>query len=249
MRKPFTIAAIVAALCSATAVAQVGRSVDACVRQWGRPMGGAVATNGAGVLRFSREGLEIELEFAGGRALRASYKGVSLGGGRAETLLSLNSDGAAWLPWAPSGVRGASTGGRWMRQDDLATAALQPDRLLVWCAAEDGDGVAPATVPGTQAAPEAAPAQPPDPAAAAVPTPPETGTTVRGPVDPLAGVDLPSRGESRDRALERLGTPLGSMDAGGREVLLYEWGQVWVVSGLVWKVEEQVRVANPGASR
>ena len=54
---------------------------------------------------------------------------------------------------------------------------------------------------------------------------------------PAAPGDLPSKGDSREKAIRVLGKPTGTMQSGEREVLVYPWGNVWVVEGVVTGVE------------
>jgi len=54
---------------------------------------------------------------------------------------------------------------------------------------------------------------------------------------PAAPGDLPSKGDSREEAIRVLGKPSGIMQSGGREVLVYPWGNVWIVDGVVAGVE------------
>jgi len=48
---------------------------------------------------------------------------------------------------------------------------------------------------------------------------------------------LPAKGDPKDEALRLLGKPAGTMTSGGREVLVYEWGNVWIANGAVFSVE------------
>jgi len=54
---------------------------------------------------------------------------------------------------------------------------------------------------------------------------------------PAAPGDLPSKGDSREDVIRVLGKPSGIMQSGGREVLVYPWGNVWIVDGVVAGVE------------
>ncbi len=48
---------------------------------------------------------------------------------------------------------------------------------------------------------------------------------------------MPKRGDSRDAALRLLGPPIGTMRMASREVLVYPWGRIWIVSGSVANIE------------
>lgn len=54
---------------------------------------------------------------------------------------------------------------------------------------------------------------------------------------PAAPGVLPSKGDSRKDAIRILGKPTGTMRSGGSEVLVYPWGNVWIVNGVVTGID------------
>jgi len=54
---------------------------------------------------------------------------------------------------------------------------------------------------------------------------------------PAPPAGLPSKGDSKADVLKALGAPSGSMTSGGRDVLVYPWGNVWIVDGKVVRVK------------
>jgi len=50
---------------------------------------------------------------------------------------------------------------------------------------------------------------------------------------PKAPAALPANGDTREDAVRLLGKPTGTMSTGGREVLVYPWGNVWIANGVV----------------
>jgi hypothetical protein len=53
---------------------------------------------------------------------------------------------------------------------------------------------------------------------------------------PDGPADMPAMGDSREVVLELLGKPMGKMRTHRREMLLYPWGEVWIVKGVVGKI-------------
>jgi hypothetical protein len=216
--------------------AQLGRARPECERIWGKPTGGAVETNGTGVLRFERNAVHAELSFAGGGVRRAVYRPASERDLDVRRLLELNRGDAAWDAWAPPGIEPDPKKLSWVRDDEGAMARLR-------------DGVL--TVAGPAQGPRAATALPapaprrPAPLETTLPRVAETASRAperstasreRAP-KPSKPANLPTNGDAKSDVTALLGAPTGTMKLGGREAMAYPWGNVWLRDGVVIGVE------------
>jgi hypothetical protein len=321
--------------------AQIGRIPAECSMQWGAPVSGQVNTNGYGTLRFTAEGLTIEIEFVGGRAQRAAYRASAWDDKAIARVLGMNSDGQEWNHYVQPG-QGAGDEDRcaWSRGEDSAMAELADNGLTVTGSGwyrhlaeppppEMASGLAESDAASvTNAVPLPPPREPiagiwrfdengrprvalhvadngelswivlgeterrvldltwkreagvekptytltsrhADTATKDQPRPvgqleitstnrlewrQGTGPGMKRDVPvwwamkngmsferrdaiprwkPRAPAALPAKGDAREDAVRLLGKPTGTMSAGGREVLVYPWGNVWIANGVV----------------
>ncbi len=212
------------------ALAQLGSSSDELLSQYGKPF--LESTNEIGVqsLSYRKDGFDITAFGHGGIALRVVYQKKKMTDKDVQYLLTLNRGEATWSLWAPQGAPNTdNTSTRWMRSDEMAMAILTGNELTVtagaWNQLPEGADEAPPLPPADDAPPA------PLPASVAKPSPPPV---LRRKV--ATPEIVPARGDSRAKAIQILGRPKGGGTSGGKEVLQYDWGQVYLEHGEVVKV-------------
>lgn len=220
-----TIVAVV--LAAGAASAQLGSTGAQCAKVWGSPVGGKLDKSGSGLLRYSSRGVAIELDFFEGTAFRARYSKPGMDDKDVDSLLRLNNNKVEWDVWTIPGIPlSEQKSTRWMRSDEGAMAELKEGKLSILMASP----VSRQRVKATASQPKSAKT----PTATSQPPPPKKKPAGKPPVErPEA---LPIVGDSRDRALELLGAPSGTMMAGEKEILVYDWGNIWVAQGKVIRV-------------
>lgn len=259
---PILLAAALLASPSA-ALAQVGGERIACETTWGAATGGSLDRLGYGTLHFREADLVVAIDFVQGTAQRIVYRNPSLDETAIVRLLQKNSDGIGWdrlvVPGRQATRPDEPVDLRWMRTDEMALAQFSPGVLTILGAGwyqhvanppppPPPEGEAPGEAPEASEAPaEAAgtidapikepPAEPPEEI-----TPTTTyyqDTTDRRPARAAAPRPdhLPAKGDRREVAVRILGQPTGRMMSGGREVMVYPWGKVWLADGMVLRVE------------
>jgi hypothetical protein len=221
------------------AFAQIGQDEIACQQQWGSPL---TTNDSAGAVRClsygGLESLSAKLFFIDGLACRAIYEKQDLAMADVEGLLRLNNQGCRWDGWAAPIQGGQPASGRqWMRSDEMATASLTSNHLVIISAEWN------------RQRPEQEPAvvinqiEPRDCATNAAQSGTglgrviEKGKTETVTIRRTLPSRLPGRGASRHEALDVLGPPSGTIMGGSKEVLVYPWGNIWLTDGRVTVVE------------
>lgn len=169
-------------------------------------------------MTFTNALYTIVADVAGGVVKRTTTSGgTEFNRSDIDGILSANAEERNWFAW-PCKDPGAADSAphRWIRSDNAAMAVLESNRLVV--TAVDWD---------RRSQDEAAPAGTNVTAGAVTTTNAVVhGVTRTGPPRPEPPRLLPPRSAPRQKALELLGRPAGTVRSGRREVLMYGWGNV-----------------------
>jgi hypothetical protein len=210
------------------AMAQLGSSSADLIARYGRPI--MESTNDASVqtLTYRKDGYDITAYGRNGVALRVIYRKNELTDQDVQRLLDVNRGSASWTPWTPPGVPDAENPATfWLRSDEMAMAVRKGNEFSVtagaWSHAPEEETTAPPTP--ASATPALSPASEIKPAPAPVRQ------------RPAAPVLVPAPGDTRAKAIQILGHPQGGGVSGSKEILHYEWGQVYLEAGKVIKVD------------
>ncbi len=220
---------------SATAFGQIGESSSALIARYGRPLIESADKAGVETRQYTNNGMAVTAEGWAGIALRVSYRKPRLSETDVQRLLVLNQGGSIWAEWRPPGKGATNDGVRfWLRADDRVMAALEPGVFTVTA----GEWNRPPAIVETQSPSETVappPAIKPEVPPAIAEPPPSPVTPPRPKPKPPAV--LPQSGDSKAESIQLLGSPRGFIVSGSREILQYEWGQVYLEQGKVVRIE------------
>jgi hypothetical protein len=216
-----------------TASAQLRQSPDACRKMWGSPSGSRLDDEGTGRLTYESRGTRVTLEFDQLQVYSAHYSRSDFSRTDIEALLKLNCEDQTWIAWTPPGIPASEVKGRiWMRSDDAAMAELRNGRLsilgqpvIIRADTETNQVIKPSRASETVA--PVAPAKKP----VVVPAKKVSRST------PARPAQLPEVGATMAQAEVILGPPNGIMDTGGKQVMIYAWGNVWIAEGKVESID------------
>lgn len=210
------------------ALGQLGSSASELIARYGRPLLQSTNETGVQTLTYRKDGFDITAFGRDGVALRVIYQKKNLTDQDVELLLEVNRGEAQWTPWAPLGIPNSDDSVKWLRSDEMAMAVRKGNEFSVtagaWNPPAKEEPMPPPPAPAA-----AGPAVKTDEAVAAPPPP------IR--VRPAAPAVVPTPGDTRARAIELLGRPLGGGVSGSKEILQYKWGQVYLEQGKVMKVD------------
>jgi len=236
MTNVFRVLAVVCCTVGLTQ-AQIGSDADACKNVWGSPVSGRLDASGNGTLHYSQRGTDVALEFAEGIAWIAEYNKEEINEKDIDSLLRLNGHGNEWLPWTAPGIpESKQQGSMWMRSDEDGMAFLKEGNFRV----KGTRGM----VLEREARSAATKKKVSDPEEKVVVPNPENIKVAETPAPktmtpapkPTAPGKMPSLGDLKEDALSLLGEPSGTMESGGKEILVYGWGSVWIDKGLVCEI-------------
>ncbi len=210
--------------------AQLGVDQAACKKIWGSPVGGELDKDDSGLLRYYSRATSIELEFFEGVTFRAQYRKEGMGEKDLDSLLRLNNNQVEWEVWTVPGIPLSEQKPiRWMRSDESAMAELKDEKFTVLTASpvsrqrvKRAARVSPKSVAGTSRSPAASKKSP--------------AVAKKLPASVKFPKALPVVGDSRERVLHLLGEPSGTMMTGGKEILIYDWGNIWIAQSKVISV-------------
>jgi hypothetical protein len=208
-------------------LAQIGSSSSDLIARYGTPL--MESTNDAGVqtLTYRKDGFDITAYGREGVALRVVYQKDKLTDQDVDRLLTANRGNAAWAVWTPPGIPDPENPSTlWLRSDEMAMAVLKGNEFSVTAGAWNQQPSAASTPPPPPAVQAA-------PAPAREPPPPPPVVRKRPPAPAL----LPAPGDTRAKAIQMLGQPRGGGVSGGKEILQYDWGQVYLEQGMVIRVD------------
>jgi hypothetical protein len=210
------------------ALGQLGSSSSELIARYGRPLLQSTNETGVQSLTYRKDGFDITAFGRDGVALRVIYQKKNLTDQDVELLLEVNRGEAHWTPWAPLGIPTSDDSVKWLRSDEMAMAVRKGNEFSVTAGAWNP--------PSNEEAVTTTP--PPVEAASAIKT---NGSAAAPPppirVRPASPAIVPTRGDTRARAIELLGRPLGGGVSGSKEILQYKWGQVYLEQGKVMKVD------------
>ncbi len=212
--------------------AQIGLNPEKCGKIWGSPENGPLDADGHGVLKYYSRGTDVVLTFEQGLVLQAFYRKADINERDINSLLQLNKNQAEWMPWSPPGIPPEDVvGTTWFRSDEAAMARLDGEQLRIVGSRYGSDPAPRAVKPSIQKAPLKA-SEP-----KATSTPEKKKAVVRREV-PRSSVPqtLPVVGDSRQQVINLLGEPSGVVEASGKEVLVYGWGNIWITEDKVISV-------------
>ncbi len=210
------------------AIGQVGTPSDDLATRYGQPL--LKSTNALGVqtLTYQKDGFSITAFGRDGVALRVIYQKPKLTEPDVRHLLEINRGEAQWTLWVPPGIPNPDPSiTTWMRTDEMVMAVQDGSTFTVtagaWNTLPQADSTTPPPPPVAAPAPVAvADVKPVTPAIRQKPAMPKT---------------TPAPGDSRLKAIQLLGRPRGNMVSGSKEILLYDWGQVYLNTNTVIKVD------------
>ena len=221
--KPFAVAVLAAG----AATAQLGSTEAECGETWGSSVGGRLDEAESGLLHYSSRGVSIELEFFEGKVFRARYHKIDMNEKDVDSLLRLNNNNVEWVVWTVPGIPvSEQKSNLWMRSDEAAMAELNDGKLGIL-----GTPPVARSIPRRVEVTEAKPHEANSP----VPSSEKPEKTRKTPVVQRPEA-LPVAGDSQEYALQLLGEPTGTMMTGKKEILIYEWGNIWVAQGKVISV-------------
>lgn len=216
---------LIALVAPLVVVAQLGKNEAHCKKIWGTP-DGELESNGVGKLKYSAAGTSVTLGFERGLVVTASYDKPDLGNHDVKALLELNRDDWQWDVWTPPGIPASEVQVRmWLRNDEMAMAELDGSTLNVFGSLAE---------PEPEPEPEQNPVEGSAQAAAASPE--------NKAVEPQGGAEkvevarpeqMPELGDSKETVFSILGDPSGIMESGGKEILVYGWGSIWIAGDKV----------------
>ena len=225
--------------------AQLGLSEAECVRRWGSPTQIRDAGDSVRILAFSNNTGTIEAGLVDGVVCRFVCDKPALAEQGIQNLLSACAEDHQWSVW-PS-KRHTTTldtaARRWIRSDDAAMASVDGTTFTAVGNAWSAKRVAAITAsPEKQAPPHPSAINQPEHVATEVqPVPAAQTNAAPAPATvvphPLPPTNLPSKGESREAVISRLGQPKGSLRMGDREIMSYNWGAVILHDGTVLGVQ------------
>jgi hypothetical protein len=251
---------IITLLVTGRVLGQIGQDADACARLWGASVGGQVDGNGFGTLQFESGDLSIEVDVVAGRVQRGVYRAPVLGDEAIRGILHRNEDGSKWKVYhRPGGDAVTNRHPMWSRTDESAMAELVDGTLTIlgsgWYQHLVEHGTALSTNTPVAGSEDRVPEvistnrmsrQGEETSAVSRAMTGESGHVSRPVFDripdpprwiPPRPSVLPTQGESLQNVLLMLGQPNGTLSSGKRKVLLYSWGKVWIVNGVVEDLE------------
>jgi len=212
--------------------AQIGQSASAAARRWGEPRSGTLCPAGSGRLSYEKNGIAVECAFIEGVCRQALYRSAALDYAMVNSILAMNGSDRDWTVHMPDETDPHDWAPRhWIRADENVEAEMVAGTLTVW------------DVRWRQRLDELAihDAVPNPGDLLALPDPEKEDTKRRGAAVPRARArppsEIPAKGDTKAEVLRLLGRPTGTMSSGGREVLMYVWGNIWIVNGVVTVVE------------
>lgn len=217
--------------------AQLGQDESACRQYWGSPL--STNDSSAHTLCLSYRGpasLSVNLSFIDGLVRRASYEKQGLAAADVQYLLRLNEQDRRWDKCVTPGSAGdLATGGQWMRSDEMAMASLSSNQITIVAAEWNCSPAAENSSAVTNAIPEST-----NSTTSAVASGNEARiVTVNRPLADQKPPPhrVPARGDSKQKAINLLGSPSGTIMGGSKEALVYPWGNVWLTNGIVTVIE------------
>jgi len=218
---------LIAVVAPLVAMGQLGKNEAQCKKIWGTPEG-ELDSDGIGNLKYSAVRTTITLEFDHGLVVSGTYAKPGLDEHDVDALLKLNSNQHDWHLWTQPGVSASLHEPRmWMRQDELAMAELDEGAFRVFGSLVEPEPEKPPVVQMSEA-----PSATRQDEVAVVP---KVEVVEKEPV--ARPERLPEVGDSKQTVFSMLGDPSGTMETGGNEILVYNWGSVWIAGDKVVSIK------------